>query len=171
MSFIIRWRYFPNCTKIPEHLQGVITVFENNENQITSDSHQHKSDGVLAILTKDFIQCGFLVEQSKAKDDLIRVPVLYGENGKESLSFEVDAYNADTKTVVEVEAGRGYTNYQFLKDFFECCMMQDVDYFCVAIRKDYRGHKDFDSVCNFFTAMYASQGMILPLKGILVIGY
>lgn len=113
----------------------------------------------------------FLVEQSKAKDDLIRVPVLYGENGKEFLSFEVDAYNVDTKTVVEVEAGRGYTNYQFLKDFFECCMMQDVDYFCVAIRKDYRGHKDFDSVCNFFTAMYASQRMILPLKGILVIGY
>ena len=97
--------------------------------------------------------------------------MLYGENGREALSFEVDAYNPDLKAVLEVEAGRGFTNYQFLKDFFECCMMQETDYFCVAIRQDYRGHKDYESVCSFFSALYASRRLTLPLKGLLVIGY
>jgi len=29
---------------------------------------------------------------------------------------------------LEVEAGRAYTNYQFLKDLFQACMMHDVQY-------------------------------------------
>ena len=168
---MIRWLYFPNSTKLPEHLKKVISAFEINEFQITSDDYSLKSDEVLALLSAELLGSGFLVEKSKAKSDLIRVPVLYGENGKEALSFEVDAYDPTTQTVIEVEAGRGFTNYQFLKDFFECCMMQDVDYFCVAIRKDYRGHKDFDSVCKFFETLFASRRMNLPIKGILVIGY
>lgn len=168
---MIRWIYFPNSTKLPDHLRTVISAFENNEDRITSDTHQLKSDDVLSILAADLESGGYLVERSKAKSDLIRVPVLYGENGKETLSFEVDAYDPTNGTVIEIEAGRGFTNYQFLKDFFECCMMQNIEYFCVAIRKDYRGHKDFDSVCSFFAALFASQRMVLPLKGILVVGY
>jgi len=168
---MIRWVYYPNSTKLPNHLKPVIMAFEKNEQTISSDSTQLVSDAVLATIADDLENGGYLVERSKAKKDLIRVPVLYGENGREELSFEVDAYSENYNTVVEVEAGRAVENFQFLKDFFECCMMQNVDYFCVAVRKKYRGHKDFESVCNFFSALFASRRMELPLKGILVIGY
>jgi hypothetical protein len=168
---MIRWIYFPNSTKIAKHLEPVITAFEKKEPSISSDKCQLVSDKVLAAVADDLEAAGFMVERGKAKSDLIRVPVLYGENGKEALSFEVDAYDPKTQTVIEVEAGRAFTNYQFLKDFYECCMMQGVEYFCVAVRNDYKGHKDFDAICKFFSALFASQRMALPLKGILVIGY
>lgn len=168
---MIRWMYYPNSEKIPAHLEMLINIFIKNETAISSDSNNLKSDEALAVLSGDMELNGFSVEKSKAKVDLVRVPVLYGENGKEALAFEVDAYHPQYNTVVEIEAGRAFTNYQFLKDFFECCMMQNADYFCVAVKKKYRGHKDFDSVCSFFSALYASQRMALPLKGILVIGY
>lgn len=168
---MIRWMYYPNSDKMPAHLMQVVNAFEINEEAISSDVHQLKSDEVLATLSQDLETSGFLVEKSKAKADIVRVPVLYGENGKETLAFEVDAFDPLNNTVVEIEAGRGFTNYQFLKDFFECCMMQNAKYFCVAVRKTYRGHKDFESVCSFFSALYASQRMSLPLDGILVIGY
>lgn len=168
---MIQWMFYPSSAKLPNHLQSIVSTFEKNDQRISSDSFQLKSDDVLATLADDLDACGYRVERSKAKTDVIRVPVLYGLNGKEELAFEVDAYNPDEKTVVEIEAGRGFTNYQFLKDFFECCMMQEIEYFCVAVRNTYRGHKDFDSVCKFFSTLYACNRMMLPLKGILVIGY
>jgi len=73
--------------------------------------------------------------------------------------------------VVEVEAGRGVVNNQFLKDPFQACMMHNVSYFAVAVRNLYRGSDDFNKVCRFFDTLYASNRLHLPLKGILIIGY
>lgn len=50
-------------------------------------------------------------------------------------------------------------------------MMQDVDYLVIAVRNIYNKSADFDKVCKFFDVLYASDCLILPLKGILVIGY
>ena len=50
-------------------------------------------------------------------------------------------------------------------------MMQDVDYLVIAVRNIYNKSSDFDKVCKFFDALYASDRLVLPLKGILVIGY
>ena len=111
------------------------------------------------------------METSKTAEGKIKVPVLYGANGKVEKSFEADAYHPIQKTVVEVEAGRGVTNYQFLKDLFQACVMQDVDYAVIAIRQDYRGSDDFSKVVTFIETIYASNRLILPLKGLLIIGY
>lgn len=66
-------------------------------------------------------------------------------------------------------------NNQFLKDLFQACMMDDVDYLAIAVRNVYEAaganNRDFERVVNFFETMYASNRMKLPLKGILVIGY
>lgn len=85
--------------------------------------------------------------------------------------FEADALNPQNKTVVEVEAGRGVTNYQFLKDLFQACMMQEIEYLVIAVRNIYRGQKDFETVILFLDTLYASNRLKLPLKGILIIGY
>ena len=97
--------------------------------------------------------------------------MLFGQNGKLEKYFDADGYNITTKTVIEVEAGRAVTNYQFLKDLFQACMMYEVDYLVIALRKDYRGNPDFQNVITFFDTLYASGRLQLPLKGILIIGY
>lgn len=50
-------------------------------------------------------------------------------------------------------------------------MMQNVDYLCIAVRNIYQLSDDFQKVCTFFEFLYASNRIIHPLKGILLIGY
>lgn len=111
------------------------------------------------------------MEKGRKKDQRIRVPVLFGLDGKPEKSFEVDAYQKDFGVVLEIEAGRAVLNYQFLKDFFEACIMYNVDYLVLGIRRVYYKSKDFEKVVTFFDTAYASGRMSIPLKGILVIGY
>ncbi len=79
-------------------------------------------------------EIGFRVEKSSMKEDRIEVPVLFGRNGRLYKAFRADAYNDEECFVFEVEAGRGVLNYQFLKDFFQACMMSDVKYLGLAVR-------------------------------------
>src|SRR5262249_50455483 len=129
------------------------------------------SDAVLAVLRPDLVKQAFVVEDGKRADNGIKVPVLFGKNGTLEKYFQADAYRSDTRTVLEVEAGRGVTNYQFLKDLFQACMMHDVEYLAIAIRNLYKGSPDFEKVCAFFDTLYASRRLTLPLKGVLVVGY
>ena len=172
---MINWMYFPQNNGVKNHLKKVIEVFELHEQEIDSYVHNLQnnltSDEVLAIVCHDLEKIDYIVEKSKKANDLIRVPVLYGVNGAVELAFEVDAYSENNRTVIEVEAGRAVTNYQFLKDFYECCMMQNVDYFVVAVKNVYRSSKDFEKVCAFFRSLYVSNRVEVPLKGVLVIGY
>ena len=163
--------FFPKNELVFEDLKEVIKVFEKNIDKISSENNSLESNEVLKILEQDLIQVGYIVEHSRRNVDKIRRPVLYGLNGKEELSFEVDGYCEDTKTVIEVEAGRAVANYQFLKDFYQACMMIDANRLCIAVRNQYRNVKDFEKVCNFFEAMYSSNRMQIPLKGLLIIGY
>jgi hypothetical protein len=86
-------------------------------------------------------------------------------------SFDADAYHEEGGFVVEVEAGRGVTNNQFLKDLFQACMMQKVRYLGIAVRQTYNGNKDYEVVRRFFDTLYASQRLKLPLDGVLIVGY
>ena len=82
-----------------------------------------------------------------------------------------DGYDSKHCTVLEVEAGRAVTNYQFLKDLFEACMMNDVKYLIIAVRNQYKRKKDFETVINFFNTLYASNRIALPLDGVFIVGY
>jgi hypothetical protein len=150
----------------------VVSCFEEVAPEIASlENVGQVSNDVLAKVRGGLEKLGFLVETSKTAEGKIKVPVLYGSNGKVEKAFEADAYHPTQKTVVEVEAGRGVTNYQFLKDLFQACVMQDVDFAVIAIRQDYRGSDDFAKVVTFIETIYASNRLILPLRGLLIIGY
>ena len=169
---MIDWKCYPVNVRIPESLMNIVEVFEKHESQITSSGEKVlKSNEVLSEITLSLEKCGYLVETSKAAKDKIRVPVTYKERGRPDLTFEADAYHTEDRVVLEVEAGRAVTNNQFLKDLFQACMMENVEYFCVAVRKIYRGNRDYEKVVQFFDALYVSNRIKLPLKGILVIGY
>lgn len=168
---MINWQFFPKSKIIPSHLLSVLSVFEQNESSITSDSFFHGSNEVLEYIRAGLESNKYVVEKSKKSIDKVKVPVLFGPNGKLEKYFDADGYNESTKTVIEVEAGRAVTNYQFLKDLFQASMMYEVDYLVIAVRKDYRGNPDFQNVVTFFETLYASGRLQLPLKGVLIIGY
>ena len=87
----------------------------------------------------------------------------------------MDTYHNETKTIIEIEAGRGVANNQFLKDLFEACVILDIDVLVIAVLNEYHvgdvTNKDFETVVKFFETLYVSDRMNLPLKSILVIGY
>ncbi len=168
---MISWVYNPRSDRLPEHLEPVVEAFREAETRIDSSEHNFESNGVLAEVRSGLQAKGFLVETGKSKKDKISVPVLFGLDGKVEKSFEVDAFDPLGKVVLEVEAGRAVMNNQFLKDFFEACIMTDVDYLALAVRQLYKGSRNFEQVTKFFDSLYTSSRLKLPLKGILVIGY
>ena len=169
---MIEWQFYPKSNILPVHLSDVIEkVFKTHETEIDSYNHTKNSNEVLNILCHDLQELGYQVETGKTADQKIRVPVLFGRNGQMEKSFDADSYSEKFSTVIEVEAGRGYTNYQFLKDLFQACVMVNVDYLVIAIRNIYNNNKDFEKVNSFFDTLYSSEKFKLPLKGVLVIGY
>lgn len=169
---MINWMYYPKNKRIDTVSEMIVQAFKSALADIDSSTHvgQH-SDEVLAKVRPNLERICFTVEKSKKEKDLISVPVLFGANGRIEKSFDADAYNADAGYVIEVEAGRAVSNYQFLKDFFEACTMSDVEKLCIAVRNDYNNSNDFEKICTFFDSLFASGRLGIPLNGILIIGY
>jgi hypothetical protein len=167
---MIQWQYFPKSTAATSLARDVVRAFESAPG-IDSASQSDPSNKILAAVAPSLISLGFAVEIGKRRDDKVHVPVLFGLNGRTAKAFDADAHHAAEGFVVEVEAGRGVVNNQFLKDLFQACMMHDVYYLAIAVRNVYKGSKDFESVCRFFDTLYASNRLQLPLRGLLVIGY
>jgi hypothetical protein len=167
----IEWQYYPRSRRATPLAEAIVQAFKNEARTISSSSFQHSSNKVLEVIRKHLVEIGFEVEAGKSRDEKVSVPVLFGRDGAAEKSFDADAYHRTGGFVLEVEAGRGVVNNQFLKDLFQACMMHDVKYLAIAIRKVYRGDKNFETVCRFFDTLYASNRLTLPLEGIVVIGY
>jgi hypothetical protein len=61
----------------------------------------------MAVLRPALTKFGFEIEASKAASGKIRRPVLFGENGRPIVAYEVDGFHPGLGIVLEVEAGRG----------------------------------------------------------------
>jgi hypothetical protein len=172
---MIHWAYFPRSDKATPLAQSVVKAFVAGEEAFSSETKTFPSNEVLALVAPHLKLLGFAVETGKKRIEKISVPVLYGNNGAIDKSFDADAYHAEGKFVIEVEAGRGLVNFQFLKDLFQACMMDDVEYLAIAVRNVYVAggikSQDFNLVVKWFDTLYASNRLQLPLKGILLIGY
>jgi len=177
MMMAVNWQYFPRSSELPLHLGTLIAALDVGFQQVSESDITHSSDEVLAMVAPELLEIGYQVEMGKRKAEKVSRAVLFGPNGSVQKSFEVDAFDPLTGTILEVEAGRGVANNQFLKDFFEACAIQDAQYLAIAVLNSYKpkssrnGNRDFDSVCMFFDTLYAAGRLTLPLKGILIIGY
>jgi len=172
----VNWSYFPKTDPIPDILLEPIKIFKNNFDKIDSSKNDNNelrldSDAVLKIVSKDFTKANFLVEKGKKKIDKIRVPVLFGHNGIISQAFEVDGWNKENKIILEIEAGRAYSNHQFLKDIFEASVMVNVDYLILAVRNIYKNKKDYEIIRDWLDTLFITKRISFDLKGILLIGY
>jgi hypothetical protein len=148
----------------------VVRVFERAE-PVLQQTEDAVSNVVLSIVRPGLEAAGFDVETGKRAHEKIKVPVLFGRSGVVEKAFEADAWNRSEGMILEVEASRGVTNNQFLKDLFQACMMQGVDYCGIAVRNQYAKSRDFERALTFFETLYASRRLQLPLKGVLLIGY
>lgn len=168
---MIKYQFFPRSHGIITEIKAVIDCFIKVESKISSDSETLNSNDVLEKLRPHLENINFIVEKGKSKNNKIHVPVLFGNNNEIDKSFNADALSKDGKIVIEVEAGRAVANNQFLKDIFQASMMYEVEYLVIAVRNDYRKTDDFKKIFTFLETMYISNRIILPLKGILLIGY
>ncbi len=166
----LHWQFYPKSDEAPALVLAVVTAFKTASG-IASVSSKASSNEVLDKVRPGLLKAGFAVESGKKSSEKIKIPVLFGENGSVEKSFDADAYHEEGGFVVEVEAGRGVTNNQFLKDLFQACMMQKVRYLGIAVRQTYNGNKDYEVVRRFFDTLYASQRLKLPLDGVLIVGY
>lgn len=168
---MLNYQLFPRSNALTKEFQDVINCFFSEYDRIDSTEHNLKSDEVLQIISPHLIEIGFTVEAGKSAAEKIIIPVLFGLNNQVEKSFNADALSSDGKIVIEVETGRATENNQFLKDLFQACMMFNVEYLVLAVRNDYRGHKDFEIVYTFLETLYISNRIKLPLKRILLVGY
>ena len=107
---MINWIYYPRSDEATEMALKVVGVFKAASTKIDPESHTLSSNEVLSVLSDGLVAAGFAVEKGKTASQKIKVPVLFGLNGKLEKSFDADAYNSKEGFVVEVEAGRGVTN-------------------------------------------------------------
>ena len=168
---MLKYQLFPRSQGITDQIQHIIECFERTYNQIKSPENELKSDEVLKILRPHLEDIEFTVETGKAKGQKIPVPVLFGLNNTVDQSFNADGISKDKKIVLEVEAGRATVNFAFLKDIFQASMMHGVEFLVLAVRNDYKGNDDFQKVYTFLETLYISSQLVLPLKGIILIGY
>ncbi len=168
---MLNYQLFPRSVAITKEIQNVIDCFSTEYNKIDSTTNNLKSDEVLHVISPHLVKIGFSVESGKSANRKIIIPVLFGLNNHIDKSFNADALSNDGRIVIEVEAGRATENNQFLKDLFQACMMFGVEYLVLAVRNEYRGHKDFEMIYVFLETLYISNRIKLPLSGILLIGY
>ena len=168
---VLKYQLFPRSQGTTEQIENVIECFERTYDQIKSPENALNSNEVLDILRPHLEQIGFTIETGKAKGQKIPVPVLFGLNNTVDQSFNADGISNDGKIVLEVEAGRATANFAFLKDIFQACMMHGVEFLILAVRNDYRNSDDFQKVHTFLETLYISNRLVLPLKGITLIGY
>ena len=173
----VRWYFYPRSDGCPDELRAVAEVFSRKHSAISSFGKTKEvaldSNAVLAALAEDLAAIGFRVETGKRAKSKISVPVLYGLSGSPTKSYEVDGWHTGLAAVIEVEAGQAVSNFKFLKDLFEACVMDGVFYLVLAVQNWYYAARrdDFAEVSTWFDAAYASGRFTLPLKGILLIGY
>ncbi|TDN43348.1 hypothetical protein EDF64_10818 [Curtobacterium flaccumfaciens] len=124
-------------------------------------------------------ELGFKVEAGKSLDQRIERPVLFGDNGRPEVKYEIDAFHDELGIAVEVEAGRGAMSNAAYRDIIRTSLLLDAEYFVLMIPIEYRYKSNgrvsmteaFAKTRDQLSAIYASRRLQLPFAAILLIGY
>lgn len=169
------WKSYPSRLPAPAWAEGVLDVFGRERARIDSNAnHGVKSNDCLAILRPGLEEMGFVVEGGETTGKIKR-PVLFGENGETEVSYEVDGFLPDHGVVLEVEAGRGAANNADYRNLVRAGLMVDADYLVLAMMQRYLAGgqlmRSYERTRKRIDAIYASDRLRLPLRGVLLIGY
>jgi hypothetical protein len=158
-----------------QDLVEVIASAEHTISTVTTETGL-RSDQVLKHLARGLTDLGFAVESGKTKTAKIVRPVLYGENGVPSVSYEIDGFHDELGIAVEVEAGRGALNNADYRDILRTSLILDADYLALVMPIAYRSGLSavtpaYKRTLSQLDAIYASRRLQLPFTGVLLVGY
>lgn len=173
------WKYYPLNSKPPEWVFEVVNVVNRAELAIsTVDAHTGLgSDQVLAHLRPGLEALGFEVESGKGAHQKVRRTVLFGENGRAEVNYDIDAFNDYLGAAVEVEAGRGAANNADYRDIVRTALILDARYLILMQPFAYRSSPTAAPMHAYagtraqLDAIYASRRLVLPFEGLLLLGY
>jgi hypothetical protein len=173
------WRYWPARDAPPPWVHnfiGVVTPLRASLD--TTNGNASTSDSVLAAIGPGLVALGYRVESSKAKADKITLPVLFGDEGAPRVQYDVDAFHEDDGIVVEIEAGRGAKSNAGYRDIIRASLLVNAQYLVLGMPLEYRSGKTNVELSRAYAVMseqldaiYASQRLALPFRGVLLFGY
>lgn len=169
----IHFLSFPRTLPPPSFVHPVVESFQQVEQQIGTAALQKglTSDEVLRLLHPHLKGLGF--ESGKRKNEKIDRPVFYGENGRPSLNYQIDAFHPGWSCGLAVEAG-GLMGNAVYRDLVQALIMVQVDHLILAVAhkcNDEEGvSSDYEKTCSIADALYGHTRMKMPY-GLTVIGY
>ncbi|MGY1805803.1 hypothetical protein ACI8AF_00365 [Blastococcus sp. SYSU D00669] len=174
------WLYYPNRAQPPAWVETFIEVVRDQRPAIESAKVDHlTSDAVLSHLAPGLAAAGYVIETGKKRGEKVRRPVLFGEQGRPRVTYEVDAVHDKLGVVVEVEAGRGARGNAIYRDLIRTSLIVDVKYLALGVMLEYRhlsgarrmSVRSFQEARDQVDAIYASGQLRLPFEGLLLFGY
>lgn len=174
------WCYYPTPSRPPGWVEDFIAAIGSHRDEIDSMAVDGlNSDKVLAVVRSDLEKLGFEIERGKAKDQKIRRPVLFGDQGVERVAYEIDGMHDELGILVEIEAGRGVMGNAIYRDLVRTSLVVDARYLALGVMQEYRyksgGRQarsaDYLSTKSLLDAVYASGRLKLPFEGVLLFGY
>lgn len=175
-----RWIYYPIRTVPPAWVHDLVAIVKRQRSSIESPIVDGlTSDLVLAHLASGLIDLGYTVETGKRAGQKVRRPVLFGDQGRPRVTYEVDAIHDDLGVVVEVEAGRGARGNAVYRDLIRSSLIVGVRYLALGVMIEYRHQsggrptaaRSFHEAREQLDAIYASGQLRLPFEGLLLFGY
>ena len=171
---MINYSYFGESEPAPPHLERLIQVFENEQEFISSEFHEgQKKLDVLHELSQGLQAIGFKVRTSPRKSSELAITNSRDNNDASPVIVDVDAFQDTTRTALIVLAGRGVMNNEFHKSILLGSLVENFDFFVIAIRNFYHATKSYD----YEEMLVLTRSLILtkriwPQKiGLLLIGY
>lgn len=180
MPTTIRFTSFPQTEPPPSFVSKVVASFQSCESAISTTllGKGLTSDKVLEHLRTSLVSLEFAVESGKEKKCKIDRPVFFGENGVPTLRYQIDAYNAEWRCGLEVEAGRAWMGNAVYRDLVQALVMVQVDHLVLAVPNAYKYLSagkpvvsyDYGNTVAVAGALFGHTRVKIPY-GLTVIGY
>ena len=175
-----KWQFFPSYELAPTWVDDFVRAIFDHRGEIDSRTVENlTSDRVLSSIASDLAALGYQVETGKKASEKIRRPVLFGEEGAERVSYEIDAFHDLLGIAVEVEAGRGARGNAVYRDLIRTSLIVGAKYLVLGVMLEYRHQSSgkevavhsFEEARSLVEAIYSSGRLGLPFEGILLVGY
>jgi hypothetical protein len=176
-----QWSYFPRNVRPPQWAVSLAEVVAAAEPKISTVEKKTglNSDAVLAELSPAMVALGYSVETGKTKAGKSFRPVLFGDNNATEVSYEIDAFHDELGIAVEVEAGRGAAGNADYRDIVRTSLILDARFMALLMPIRYRTTSSgrehaipaYERTRSQLSAIYASQRLVLPFEGVLLVGY
>jgi hypothetical protein len=121
------WIYYPNHAEPPDWVDTFVGVVRDQRSTIeTAEVKELTSNVVLSHIAPGLTAAGYVVETGKKAGEKVRRPILFGEQGRPRVTYEVDAVHDELGIVVEVEAGRGARGNAVYRDLIRTSLIVGV---------------------------------------------